>query len=197
MNCALAIALGLPKFGVEQRNVNARPDASEQVLRIEKSDVRVLRSAKRKECELGKKLAREAPTSSLAAAVCRSACAISGRRRNSSAGAARGGFGKGSRFEDRATENEAAALPTSAAMEFSRVARLSKRSDSCASASEQGLGPVDVDRRGDVCREPILSELERRPGASCRAAEQRRQDLRPVAQCCAAGGGGCPARCRS
>src|ERR1700679_2823971 len=82
----------------------------------------------------GKKLARDAPINSLAAAVCRSLSATSGRLRNTSAGTVRGGLGAESRLEERATENEAADLPTSAAMEFSSVARSSVTSDNCASA---------------------------------------------------------------
>jgi hypothetical protein len=67
---------------------------------------------------LGKKFAREAPITSLAAAVASSACATSGRRRNTSAGAAPGGLGNGRRLEDCETENDAAAFPISAAMDF-------------------------------------------------------------------------------
>ncbi len=74
----------------------------------------------------GKKLARDAPICSLAAAVCRSLSATSGRPRNTSAGTVRGAFGKGSRGEDRATEKEAADLPTSAAIESSRLARFER-----------------------------------------------------------------------
>src|SRR3984885_14045716 len=68
----------------------------------------------------GKKLARDAPINSLAAAVSRSLSATSGRLRNTSAGTARGGLGAESRLEDRETENAAAALPTSAGRELSR-----------------------------------------------------------------------------
>ena len=83
---------------------------------------------------LGKKFARATPISSLAAAVRRSLSATSGRRRNTSAGTARGRLGNGSGPDECGTENDAAALPTKAAMEFSRRARLRARSEASASA---------------------------------------------------------------
>ena len=111
----------------------------------------------------GKKLARDAPINSLAAAVSRSPSATSGRLRNTSAGTARGGRGRRKsprRPRDRKCGGGLADQRGDGILEGRAIER--KVGQLRLGGAQLRLRPVDVDRRGDVRSEPILGQLQGR-----------------------------------
>ena len=124
---------------------------------------------------LGKKAALATPISALAAAMRRSAAAISGRRCSKVDGTAVGASGSLSALVSEAMAKSDAGLPTSAAMACSTSARAVAMSASWASATASSAPDLLISRPGSYAAlEPALRQ---RIGLA-KGLYRRRQELR-------------------